>query len=347
MSSNHSIIYAHITYCNNAGLIACKPSSLRPVLLYWWVLPRSLTIWGCWEQNNHHSTYGRVSTVSIVIGVLISSRLQYAIITSFKLIVRLAIANRQVSNFHFTKQTESRSLVWKAVAGVAALHLLPRPGDSQHIYQEDPTNDANVWWYTCSTLRFLSMVLAEDDWRVGKIREPTQIEISSKIFRGFVFLPMAITSRGSKCVSVQRVQHKNPSVLASCSKALPAQPFSFAVMASNPRLLGYQRGTRIMGAKSKTLTRDTQAKGRSFFAGDHLAELLLDHRHFDCIDKAAKLPNCVQAQAPDLRPDAIMCASAMLHWYRGHSPTLCLRSQSEPHRGQKTPLLGGSHLVNG
>jgi len=252
VSSNHSIIYAHITYCNNAGLIACKPSSLRPVLLYWWVLPRSLTIWGCWEQNNHHSTYGRVSTVSIVIGVLISSRLQYAIITSFKLIVRLAIANRQVSNFHFTKQTESRSLVWKAVAGVAALHLLPRPGDSQHIYQEDPTNDANVWWYTCSTLRFLSMVLAEDDWRVGKIREPTQIEISSKIFRGFVFLPMAITSRGSKCVSVQRVQHKNPSVLASFSKALPASAAAAAF-----RLSGQSFGMARQCQHAQSYPRDT------------------------------------------------------------------------------------------
>lgn len=119
VSSNHSIIYAHITYCNNAGLIACKPSSLRPVLLYWWVLPRSLTIWGCWEQNNHHSTYGRVSTVSIVIGVLISSRLQYAMITSFKLIVRLAIANRQVLNFYFTKQTESRSIEKNTASGTS------------------------------------------------------------------------------------------------------------------------------------------------------------------------------------------------------------------------------------
>lgn len=68
---------------------------------------------------------------------------------------------------------------------------------------------------------------------------------------------------------------------------------------------------------------------RSFGWNPSLNEHLLVHKHSDCIDKATRLPNCVQA--PDLRPGAIMFASARLHWYRGHNPTLLyLRSQSEP-----------------
>ena len=69
---------------------------------------------------------------------------------------------------------------------------------------------------------------------------------------------------------------------------------------------------------------------RSFGWNPSLNEHLLVHKHSDCIDKATRLPNCVQA--PDLRLGAQLCLR--LQGYtgiEGHNPTLLyLRSQSAP-----------------